>query len=290
MLSSDEFHSKRQYADTNFGRIAYVEQGSGPVALYIHGALLNGYQWRHQLADLADIRRGIALDTLGMGYTQAKPEQSLDISNQAAMIATFLDVLDIEQVDLVGNDSGGGIAQIFAAKYPKRIRSLTITNAEVVGFTENNPTLDQFRASVENGMLTTNIKAALTDPAAAQAGLATAYEFPAKVSPATIQHYFHPLVENIEREQMMRDYLLAISDEQLQATKDQLKALAAPAMILWGNADLFFPTDLAYWLRDNLANVKIFEELEGGKLFFPEEHPKWLNQHLRNFWETNSKH
>ncbi len=42
---------------TASGRISYTEQGTGPVALFVHGVLLNGHLWRHQLADLSDIRR-----------------------------------------------------------------------------------------------------------------------------------------------------------------------------------------------------------------------------------------
>src|SRR5215475_9799297 len=42
---------------TPSGRISYTEQGTGPVALFVHGVLVNGYLWRHQLADLSDIRR-----------------------------------------------------------------------------------------------------------------------------------------------------------------------------------------------------------------------------------------
>ena len=46
--------------ETPSGRIGYREQGNGPVALFVHGVLLNGYLWRHQLAELSDIRRCIA--------------------------------------------------------------------------------------------------------------------------------------------------------------------------------------------------------------------------------------
>ena len=51
--------TKRSVA-TASGRIAYTEAGSGPVALFVHGVLLNGHLWRHQLADLSDVRRCIA--------------------------------------------------------------------------------------------------------------------------------------------------------------------------------------------------------------------------------------
>src|SRR2546425_696213 len=57
----------RHSVQTTSGRISYVEQGSGQVALFVHGVLLNSHLWRHQLADLSDIRRSIAVDLLAHG-------------------------------------------------------------------------------------------------------------------------------------------------------------------------------------------------------------------------------
>src|ERR1700728_189445 len=120
----------RHSVQTASGRISYVEQGSGPVALFVHGVLLNSHLWRHQLADLSDIRRSIAVDLLAHGDTEIAPGQDVSVTANAKMLKEFLDALNIDQVDLVGNDSGGGISQIFAANHPDRIRSLTLTNCD----------------------------------------------------------------------------------------------------------------------------------------------------------------
>src|SRR3954470_9817555 len=109
---------------TPSGRISYTEQGAGPVALFVHGVLLNGHLWRHQLADLSDVRRCIALDLLAHGDTEIAPDQDVSVTANARMLREVIDVLGIDKVDLVGNDSGGGIAQIFAAMNPSRVRSL----------------------------------------------------------------------------------------------------------------------------------------------------------------------
>src|SRR5258708_29646100 len=96
---------------TASGRISYTEQGTGPVALFVHGVLLNGHLWRHQLADLSDIRRSIAVDLLPPRPTETPPDQAEPVPPHPHILNEFLDALNIEQVDLVGNDSGGGIAQ-----------------------------------------------------------------------------------------------------------------------------------------------------------------------------------
>ena len=65
----------KKSVQTSSGRIAYTEQGSGPVALFVHGVLLTGHLWRHQLAELSDIRRCIAVDLLAHGDTEIAPDQ-----------------------------------------------------------------------------------------------------------------------------------------------------------------------------------------------------------------------
>src|SRR5215468_3470806 len=89
---------------TPSGRIAYTEQGSGPVALFVHGVLLNKHLWRHQLAHLSDIRRCIAVDLLAHGDTEIAADQDVSVTANAQMLKEFLDALHIDQVDLVGND------------------------------------------------------------------------------------------------------------------------------------------------------------------------------------------
>src|SRR3954463_5088510 len=93
----------RRSAQTPSGRISYAEQGAGPVALFVHGVLLNAHLWRHQLAGLSDIRRCIAPDLLAHGDTQITPDQDVSVTANAKMLKEFLDALKIEQVDLVGN-------------------------------------------------------------------------------------------------------------------------------------------------------------------------------------------
>src|ERR1700682_1719232 len=116
--------------ETPSGRISYASAGSGPVALYVHGVVLNKHLWRHQLAGLSELRRCIAVDLLAHGDTEIAPDQDVSVTANAQMLKEVLDALQIEQVDLVGNDSGGGIAQIVAALNPERVRTLTLTNCD----------------------------------------------------------------------------------------------------------------------------------------------------------------
>ena len=91
---------------TPSGRISYVEAGSGPTALFIHGVLLNKHFWRHQLAGLSDIRRCIAVDLLAHGDTEIEPGQDVSVTANTNMVRELLEALQIDKVDVIGNDSG----------------------------------------------------------------------------------------------------------------------------------------------------------------------------------------
>jgi pimeloyl-ACP methyl ester carboxylesterase len=130
-MNAATFHQQRRFVETSCGRIAYIEQGAGLAALFLHGLPLCSYQWRSAIAELASARRCIALDEMGLGYTEIAVGQDVSFAAQAQMIAAFLDAANIDRIDLLGNDTGAGISQIFAARYPTRVRTLTLTNCEV---------------------------------------------------------------------------------------------------------------------------------------------------------------
>ena len=128
VLDAATFTALRRFAETPFGRISYVERGAGPTALFLHGLPLNGFHWRGSLERLSPYRRCIAPDFMGLGYTEVSEQQDLSPQAQTDMLAAFLNTLSIPSVDLVANDSGGTIAQLFAAQHPERVRTMLLTN------------------------------------------------------------------------------------------------------------------------------------------------------------------
>ncbi len=111
-IDAKAFHASRRFADLPLSRVAYVERGHGPAALFIHGYPLNGFQWRGALQRLQAYRRCIAPDVMGMGYTQTPKAQKISSEPQVTMLVMLLDSLHINVVDLVANDSGGLVAQL----------------------------------------------------------------------------------------------------------------------------------------------------------------------------------
>ncbi len=288
-MNAHQFQQARQFALTRFGRIAYIERGAGPVALFLHGYPLNGFHWRGVIEDLAASRRCIAPDMMGLGHTEVAADQDLSFEQQARMVASFLDALAIAQVDLIGNDTGGGTSQIFAALYPSRVRTLTLTNCEVNNLWPN-ATLRGLFETLLSDQAIPQIRAMLDNPAIARAGFSTAYENSEAIPDEAFRTYLEPLLSTDERARNVQRFLCFERDrDQLVAVAPQLKQLRTPTQVIWADDDVFFDRapSLA-WLRENIPGVRKVIEVPKARLFFPEEHPKLVSVLLREFWSSAS--
>jgi pimeloyl-ACP methyl ester carboxylesterase len=271
--------------ETPSGRISYAEAGSGPVALFVHGVVLNKHLWRHQLSGLSDIRRCIAVDLLAHGDTEIEPNQDVSVTANANMLREVLDALRIDQVDLVGNDSGGGIAQIFAALNPNRVRSLTLTDCD----THDNWPPQAFKPFVEMvaaGGLSKMLNAMLADKSIYRSlgALGPGYERPETATDEDIEIYLRPHLRSEQRTRDLERFVGAFDHKHTLAIEPQLRRLKAPTLIVWGTDDVYFPVKWAHWLAEAIPGAKPPVELPGARIFFPEERAEAFNQLLRGHW------
>jgi pimeloyl-ACP methyl ester carboxylesterase len=271
--------------ETPSGRISYASAGSGPAALFVHGVVLNKHLWRHQLTELSDLRRCIAVDLLAHGDTEIAPDQDVSVTANAKMLKEVLDVLKIDQVDLVGNDSGGGIAQIFAALNPKRVRTLTLTNCD----THDNWPPEAFKPFVDMvkaGGLRDTLNAMLADKSIyrSPSALGPAYERPETVTDEDIEIYLRPHLRSEQRTRDLERFVGAFDHKHTLAIEPQLRKLQSPTLIVWGTDDVYFPVKWAHWLAEAIPGAKPPVELAGARIFFPEERAEAFNKLLRAQW------
>lgn len=282
VMDKAAFDRNRRYASTPFGRIAYVEQGEGPPIVLLHGVTLNGFHWRHVMAGLGDMRRCIAPDMMGMGHTEITATQDVSLTAQAHMVAHFLDALALDQVDLIGSDSGAGVAQIFAAHYPQRLRTLTLTN----GDTHDNwphKFLDSRIQAAREGKLAASYGALLGNVEAARSRLSIVYADSSIVTDELVRVYFEPIVSTPERQANFNRFWAAFDNVHTVQVEPRLRALKVPTLVVWGTNDMFFDRKWAYWLRDTIPGVIKVVEVPDAKLFFAEDRPRALLDPLRAF-------
>lgn len=129
-MQLEQFNSLRRTIRTASGDAAYIDVGAGPTALFIHGVGTSSYLWRSLIGELARERRCVAVDLPLHGRTPAVPKQDFSLTALARFVADFCEALELDRIDVVANDTGGAVAQIFAARHPQRLASLTLTNCD----------------------------------------------------------------------------------------------------------------------------------------------------------------
>jgi pimeloyl-ACP methyl ester carboxylesterase len=276
--------AERRFARLSCGEVAYVERGSGAATLFLHGFPLSGFQWRGAFDRLAGERRCVAADFLGLGFTKVAPGQSCAPSAQVEMLAALLDSLSIPMVDLVGNDSGGAVAQLFVVRYPQRVRSMLLTNCDVEPDSPPAALQPVLAAAREGKFAATFIAPSVANTALARAkdGLGGA-TFMSAANPTddAISQYLAPLVSTPERSALTNAYAVALDPNPLAGIEASLKRCTVPTRILWGTADTIFSQASADYLDRTLPNSRGVRRIPGAKLFFPEELPDVIVEELR---------
>jgi pimeloyl-ACP methyl ester carboxylesterase len=113
------------------GTVRYHDQGSGPVIVFVHGYLVNANLWRKLVPLLADRFRCITPDLpLGAHTEPMRRDADLTPVGIAQLISDLLDALDLREVTLFGNDSGGAYSQLVAADHRERLGRLVLSSCE----------------------------------------------------------------------------------------------------------------------------------------------------------------
>jgi haloalkane dehalogenase len=292
-MDANAFNASRKFADLPISRVAYLERGHGLAALFVHGYPLNGFQWRGALDRLQAHRRCIAPDVMGLGYTQTPEGQTISPETQVKMLAMLLDSLHIDTVDLVGNDSGGLVSQLFLALYPHRVRTLLLTNCDV---DENNPP-KQFLPFVElasKGILVDRfIVPHLNDKQLARSANGMggqAYSYPENLTDEVVETYLRPLVETPLKKSQLNEYTISLGTNELVGIRENLRQWRGPARMVWGLKDTIFPVETAEWLDRTLPGSRGVRKLEEANLFFPEEMPDVIAEEALALWGISPWH
>ena len=283
----------RRMAQLSGGPVAYVDHGEqdAPAALFLHGVLVNADLWRNVIWDVADVRRCIAPDLPGHGGTPIPVagggDDDLSLHGHAARLDELCGHLGLEQVDVVANDTGGAVAQVFAARHPGRIRTLTLTNCDCQ---DNFPPelFEPFVAMAEAGELGPVVAAMAGDYSLArsEAGYGQGYVTADQLSDELLTSYTGPFAadggKGLER------FLVAPKAEELVAVAPLLAELEVPVQLAWGTADIFFPPPWAERVRELIPATERVTLVPDAMLFWPDERAADLVPLLRDFWAAHA--
>ncbi|MGH8291387.1 MAG: alpha/beta fold hydrolase [Steroidobacteraceae bacterium] len=286
VVEAQRYDRERKYVQTRYGRIAYIERGRGPAVILLHGFPLNGFQWRGVIDRLCTQRRCVAPDFMGLGFTEVTPGQDVTPGAQAEMIAAFLDSLGIKRVDIIANDSGGAVAQLFVSKFGPRARTLLLTNCDVE--TDSPPEALLPIIDVARGGLYSEL---YLRPWLMNKGMLRSsnhwrlcYSDPGHPSDAAIAEYLGPLVSSPARSALTNRFAASLAPNPLAGITESLRRCQVPTRIAWGMSDEVFSHGNIEYLVSVLPRVTGIRKIAGAKLFFPEENPDVIAWEATTLW------
>jgi pimeloyl-ACP methyl ester carboxylesterase len=289
-MPANELEAYRKTASTTHGAISYLDCGEGPAILFVHGVIMNSYRWEKAILALSPTRRCIAVDLPAHGQSIATAEQDFSLNALSDLLAVFCRELGLDKVDLVGNDTGGALCQIFAVRETRLVRTLTLTNCDAH---DNLPpaAFSRGKQLAREGRLAPVLAELADNPELSRgdAGLGMGYKHADALPEETIRRFMGPFAD-IERGRMLERFTNSTSVEDLLAVEPGLERLTTPTLIAWGDADRFFEIDWAYWLHEHIpgARAQPVIEIDGGGLFFPDEHAEQFIPHLERFLNQHS--
>jgi pimeloyl-ACP methyl ester carboxylesterase len=285
-MSFSRFDPHRVVVPTPLGAVAAIDQGRGDPALFVHGVGTNAHLWAGALDALADERRCIAIDLPGHGASPVTEKQDLTIGGLADLVEAFCATHALDRVDLVAHDTGGAIAQVFAARHPERLRSFVLTNCDC----HDNIPPAVFAPTVElarQGLLAPTAAGLLADPIAARdLVFGMGYEDIDVLDEERTLDYLTPVAGTPERALAFERLIAGLGPSDVLAAEPALAELDVPTLVVWGTGDEFFELSWAYWLRDHIGGATEVVEVPGAKLFWPDERPADLVPHLLAHWSA----
>lgn len=216
-----DFTARYRTARTPVGEIAYVDIGSGPVVLFVHGVSVNSALWRRVIGTVSAEFRCLAIDLPLHGRSPARSDHNYSLSRLADGLRAFLDTIGVNSVHLVGNDSGGAICQVFAAGNWQRLRSLVLTNSDTRGNIPP-PTFARTVELARQGRMAASATRWIgnLELARSNRNIGGGYRDPKHLTDEAIRHFLTPTMGNeVVAREFERFLVMALREEDLIAAE-----------------------------------------------------------------------
>ena len=264
------------------GAIRAEVLGSGPPIVFVHGLLVHSGLWRNVAPRLARDFQCVLPD-LPLGSHAVPMDESADLTppGLAALLIELIDELGLEDVTLVGNDTGTAIAQIAVAQHPGRIARLVLTDGDAFdNFLPKKLRYLQWSARLPGSMWITGqvnrIRALWRSPTSF--GLLSKRPVPEDV----MRSYLDPLRADRGVRRDLRKVLTGISHEHTRRAAERLVDFRGPALLAWAREDKLFPFEHAERLAGLLPNARV-AAIDDSWSFVPEDQPEQLAALIAEF-------
>jgi pimeloyl-ACP methyl ester carboxylesterase len=262
------------------GTIRYRETGEGEPIVFVHGYLVDGRLWSGTAEHLSASHRCILPDwPLGAHRIPMKTNADLSPPGVAKLIADFLEALSLDQVTIVGNDSGGAMSQVMVTRHPERVGRLVLTNCD---------THENFPPSVFK----------LMPPLAKLPGAMTVMGLPfrigalrraafapfakTKIPPDLIDSWMEPSQRDAGVKRDTAKVTAGMNKRYTLEAAEKLAGFDRPALFAWAPEDPIFKLSYAERLAQTIPDARI-ETIPDAKTFVPLDQPQRLAEVIGAF-------
>jgi pimeloyl-ACP methyl ester carboxylesterase len=264
------------------GTIHYRDHGAGPTVVFIHGLLVNSQVWDRVVGPLSAHARCVVPDLpLGSHPEALSPDADLTPPGVAALIAELLETLELTDVTLVGNDTGGALCQLVCVHHPERISRLVLCNCDAF---ENFPPA-MFRPLVKALGSVPGFAAGLERfgriRRVRQGAMALAPLTVEPIDDALLRSWLAPLRDRGVRRDLKR-FARAIDPRYTLEAAEQLRGFDRPTLLVWGTRDKFFPLSEAERLAAVLPQARI-EPVQNARTFVQLDAPQRMAELIASF-------
>ena len=277
---------ERQSVQLESGRIDYAESGQGPPIVFVHGVFVNGKLWRKVAERLADRFHCIVPDwPLGSHTEPMGRDADLSTPGLARIVSDFLEELDLHDVTLVGNDTGGAVCQLVMVDHATRIGRVVLTSCDAFevypprpfAFLRLIPFVPGLAFLLAQSMRFSFIRR-----------LPIAYGWVMKKLPPReiIDSYTRPLLDRAIRRDAKK-MLRGLSKEHTLRAGRLLGSFDRPVLLAWAGEDKLFPLSLAERLERVLPQCRL-QVIPGTRTFVAEDQPGHLASAIADFCGTTN--
>lgn len=267
-----------RFLDVGAGEVAHRRVGTGPDVLFVHGWPVSGATFRLLLPHLVDHVTCHVIDLPGSGSSRFTPDTTLSVDQHITSVRRVLDLLELEEVAVVGHDSGGMIARHAVAGDPRLVAMGLINTEQPHGLSWRFKLflaargLPGFGAGLgwvaDRPRLRRN-RFVLGDAFADSALLDGEFD----------EFFLKPLRDLPERQRAAVRLLRSFDEQHVRDLPAVHRRITVPVQLVWGDEDPFFPLPWAEEMVGTFPEARL-EVIKGAGLFCHEERPSEVAQAL----------
>ena len=266
------------------GTVDYEDTGgAGPVIVLVHGLLMDASLYDDVVADLARDHRCI-VPTLPLGAHRHGAAEDADLSLRgiARLVAELLERLDLRDVTLVGNDTGGAIVQLLMADGAQRVGRVVLASCDAF---DNFPPGLTGRTLVRTGKLPPALFGLFMQQMRLKPvrRLPLAFGWLTRRGDATVARWMQPLLHRPEiRRDTVRVLRAIAADRGLMVdVAERLPAFDRPTLIVWAGEDRVMPPEHGRRLAELLPQGRLVE-VDDSDTLIPLDRPEALAAAIRD--------